>query len=266
MKIEQIRYYYDFYKVNHLFRRIQTCAENSYIARCLPHPVFVPWLKTDLHTMCFSPAASFSSAAILSVAGTVSLASSRTAPQRILSGIPLVFAMQQATEGVLWLALKLPGWATWQTSATYAFLVFAQMVWPVYIPLAMLAYEQVPWRKKIITALLLIGIGLSAYIGYCLYRNPVSAVPADHHIRYDQGFPLAYAWYYGLLYFLPTVLSSVISGTKRLRWLGYLFLISYVVARTLFHYYEISVWCFFGSVISFIIVLLIRPHTPTAAA
>ncbi len=207
--------------------------------------------------MCFSATVSFGGAAVLSTLGIASMACSRTPAQRVLSGIPIVFSIQQFTEGVLWMALQHPAWTKYEHIATYGFLVFAQMVWPVYVPFAMLLFERDPKLKKIIAGLLATGILLASYIGYCLYQYPVSAEVGYHHIKYNLDFALANAWYYGLLYFLPTILASVISSVKRLRWLGYLFFISYVVARLMFHYFEISVWCFFGSLISSMIIGMI---------
>jgi hypothetical protein len=208
--------------------------------------------------MCFSASASFGASAVLSVAGVASLVYSRTLSQKALAGIPIIFAIQQFTEGVVWMSLMHTEWAQWQTTASYAFLVFAQMVWPIYIPFAMLVCEREPARRKAMYALLLAGFTLSGYIGFCLYKYSVLAVVDKHHIRYDLGFALAHTWYYGLLYFLPTIVSPVISSIKRLHWLGYLFLLSYIAARLLFHYFEISVWCFFGALISLIVFVIIR--------
>jgi hypothetical protein len=208
--------------------------------------------------MCFSSTASFAASAVLSVTGVASMAYARTRAQRVLAGIPLIFAVQQFTEGVLWMALMHPEWAQWETVTTYAFQVFAQMTWPLYIPLCALLFEHSAARRKVIWGLFLSGILLSAFTGYCLYVYPVHAIASKHHIMYESGFPLAKQWYYGLLYFLPTILAPLISSAKALRWLGVLFLVSYVIARLLFHYYEISVWCFFGALISILVLFFIR--------
>jgi len=207
--------------------------------------------------MCFSASASFGASVVLAVVGVTSFACSRSLQQRVLSGIPVIFALQQFTEGILWMALLNPAWSHWEKPATYGFLVFAQVVWPVYVPFAMLLFEYDPLRKKIITALTIAGAVFAAYIAFCLYHYSVSAVLDTHHIRYDLGFSLAHQWYYGLLYFVPTIVAPVISSIKKLHWLGYLFLSSYIVARLLFHYFVISVWCFFGAIISIIILGMI---------
>lgn len=214
--------------------------------------------------MCFSPVASFSAGVVLCAAGVVSLVRSRTPAQRVLSGIPLIFAVQQFAEGVLWLALSDLAWAHLQLAAMYAFLVFAQMVWPVYLPFAILLFETQPARRKAIRILCISGLLFAAYIGFCLYYYPVGVAADQHHIRYDLGFALAHKWYYGLLYFIPTILAPLISGVKKLHWLGYLFLGSYIVTRLLFHYYVVSVWCFFGAVISLLVLYIVVSLTRTS--
>ncbi len=177
-----------------------------------------------------------------------------------MAGIPFVFAIQQCVEGVLWMSLLHPAWHRWEGAATYLFQVFAQVVWPVYIPLSILFFENSRSRQRMIFLLFLFGVGLSACTCYYLYQYPVQAIAEHHHIRYEPGFPLAQKWYYGLLYFLPTILAPILSSVRHIRWLGYLFLFSYAVSRVLFHFYEISVWCFFGALISAMVLFIItRP-------
>jgi hypothetical protein len=204
--------------------------------------------------MCFSATASFTASAVLGVTGAASLSLSRNRAQRVLSGIPLLFAVQQFAEGFVWLSLMHSAWAQWQHIAMYSFLFFAQMLWPVYVPLSMLLFETDLQKRKIISWLSGFGVVFALYVGYCLYQYPVYAVIDKHHIRYELGFALSRKWYYGLLYFLPTIVAPVISSVKRLHWLGYLFLGAYVVARLLFHFFVISVWCFFGAIISIVII------------
>ena len=207
--------------------------------------------------MCFSPSVSFGAGIVLSATGITALSFSRTTPQRILSAIPLLFALQQITEGFVWLSLQDAAWAHWQLAATYLFLIFAQIVWPIYVPFSMLLFERNKIRRNAISIMLVAGIALGTYIGISLWMYPPVATIGMSHIHYELPFSLAHKWYYGLLYFIPTILSSLISSQNKLRWLGYLFFISYVFTRLLLHYYVISVWCFFGAAISIVILVII---------
>jgi len=56
--------------------------------------------------MCFSATASFGASAVLGVIGIVAVAKAKTNPQRVFATIPLIFSVQQLSEGFLWLSLK----------------------------------------------------------------------------------------------------------------------------------------------------------------
>lgn len=81
--------------------------------------------------MCFSAEASFAASAAICAVGTLSVARAKNARQLPFAAIPLIFSLQQAIEGVLWIALSNPEYSAWQSKAMYAFLFFAQVFWPV---------------------------------------------------------------------------------------------------------------------------------------
>jgi len=214
-------------------------------------------INQNIRQMCFSPSVSFGAAAVLSVTGIAAVRVSKTVPQRILAMVPLLFAWQQLAEGFVWLSLLRPAWAQAHHIAVYVFLVFAQMVWPVYMPVCALFYEQSRPRRALIGITLAAGVALAAYIGVSLYIHPPLAFAEKHHIRYELGFALSRKWYYGVLYFIPAVFSLLLSSQKTLRILGGLFLLSYLFTRLLFYFYVISVWCFFGALISILIFVFL---------
>ena len=56
--------------------------------------------------MCFSAGASFAGGAVLSVVGIATQGKVRKPKQRLFAVIPLLFALQQFAEGILWITLK----------------------------------------------------------------------------------------------------------------------------------------------------------------
>jgi len=207
--------------------------------------------------MCFSPSVSFGASAVLAATGIAAIYRSATLPQKILATVPLLFALQQCSEGLVWLSLLHEKWGHWRLPASYIFLFFAQIVWPVYMPLCALLFEYNTLRKKLIITTLIAGISLAVYTSISLAIHPPVAIASMHHIHYEISFPLARQWYYGVLYFIPAVLSLLLSSQKPLHWLGYLFFISYLLTRLLFHFYVISVWCFWGAAISILIFKIV---------
>lgn len=200
--------------------------------------------------MCFSAPASFIASAGLLVIGAITIYRSANTPQRIFAGIPLIFSVQQFSEGLLWLSLSCPDFAHFYSGAMYVFLAFAQVVWPSFVPLTVLLLEKAPGRKKILRVLLGIGLFTSAYLLYSLLRYPVSAHADGHHIRYELDFPFWNQWYSGVTYILASVLPPFISSIKRLRLFAVILLLSYLVSRIFYEDYLISVWCYFAAVLS----------------
>ena len=98
--------------------------------------------------MCFSSTASFGASVVLGTIGVTSIVKASTQPQRTFAAIPLLFAVQQFTEGLLWLSLTNENMASWQSMLTYIFLFFAMAVWPFWIPFTVWLMEQDVQRKK----------------------------------------------------------------------------------------------------------------------
>ncbi|MCD6064939.1 MAG: hypothetical protein K0R82_2850 [Flavipsychrobacter sp.] len=208
--------------------------------------------------MCFSAQASFAASAGLAVVGAVCFSRSKTTPQHILACIPLIFSVQQLSEGLLWLSLSQPAYAHWQRTAMYVFLVFAEVVWPAFVPLTILLFENDLRRKKVLRVLSGIGIFIAIYMSYCMAVYPVSASIEEHHINYQLDFPLGNRWFSGIPYLLAAVLSPFVSGVKFLRLLGWGFLVAYLVTRIWYAHYLISVWCFFAAILSLMVLYIIN--------
>lgn len=146
----------------------------------------------------------------------------------------------------------------------YTFLLFAQVVWPAFVPLTILLFEKERRRKYILRVLSGIGIITSLYLFYCLLFYNVSAYMEQHHIKYDLDFPLAYRWITGLLYIIAAVFSPLVSGSRHLRLLGWILLASYLVTRILYFDYLVSVWCYFAAILSVVVLLIIRLQNKAA--
>ena len=207
--------------------------------------------------MCFSVSASFTSSAVLATIGTVGMAKTRSAPQRFLAAMPLLFAIQQLCEGFVWLSVINPAYAHWQHSAMYSFLFFAQVVWPFFVPFAVLLLEKDPVRKKILVWFAVSGCLAAAFFIYCLCSYDAHIDVNPYHIKYELDFPFVKRWFYGIIYFIPAMLPTFISSIRRMRVLGALLLASYLISRFCYRDYIVSVWCFFGALSSIVVVFII---------
>jgi len=204
--------------------------------------------------MCFSANASFGASIVLGTIGVVTIRKVKEPMLIPFAVIPLLFAVQQASEGVLWLGLSNPSHASWRHFPVYIFLTFAQLIWPSWVPFSILLIEKDRNRKRLLTILLIMGLGISAYLLYCLFSYPVSAEIQFGHIHYKLNFPLAFAPISGVLYFIPTVISLFVSSVKKMPYLAIAILISFIATKIFFDDYLISVWCFFAAMLSLIVL------------
>lgn len=217
--------------------------------------------------MCFSASASFGAGVILSTIGVITIRKAKNPRQIAFASIPLIFAVQQISEGFLWLALTDPFYSPLRYGMTFIFLFFAQVVWPIWVPVSLLVLTNKEERNAIQKVLVLIGAIVSVYLGYCLLSYPVEAKDIGRHIMYQQDYPAALGRFGELLYVMATVLPPLFSPIKRMWMLSLAIFISYIITTIFYEDYIVSVWCFFASIISISVLALVyqmngRPEKP----
>lgn len=102
-----------------------------------------------------------------------------------------------------------------------------------------------------------IGILTAAYLGYSLLNFEASAKIQEHHIRYSLQFPFQSRLLRGIPYMLATAISPFLSSNKRLRLLGWVLVGSYLFTALIYLQYLTSVWCYFGALLSSLILFMI---------
>ncbi|MHB1086563.1 MAG: DUF6629 family protein [Minisyncoccota bacterium] len=198
--------------------------------------------------MCFSATASFVAGGALSATGVVTLSQARTKAELPLAAFPLLFGIQQAIEGVIWVSFGLP---LLNTIMTYAYLAFAYALWPALVPAAVLLVETHPTRKRILRILSLVGLVLGVYLLYYIFADPGKAHIVNQSIAYDfrhlyEMLPLS-------LYVLVTCGSGLVSSHRTIQVFGAAALATFFVANWFYNITFISVWCFFAAVLSVLI-------------
>lgn len=100
--------------------------------------------------MCFSATASFGSGIVLAAIGVFTLKITRKPSHLAFAFIPVLFAVQQISEGFVWLTLQHAEYAQWRSVPVHVFMVFAHIIWPFWITLSALLLEKQEVRKKIL--------------------------------------------------------------------------------------------------------------------
>ena len=118
--------------------------------------------------MCFSAVASFGAGTVLTFIGVASLKKVQSPSQIAFASVPLIFAVQQISEGFVWLSLSNQTFVGLHQMMTYVFLFFAQVVWPIWVPFAIMKLEKNDKRKKMLKVIVAIGGLVSLYLLFCL--------------------------------------------------------------------------------------------------
>ncbi len=208
--------------------------------------------------MCFSAVASFSASAVLGVVGVVALKQNKDQKMQLFASIPVLFAFQQLSEGFLWLALTNPEFANLKPGMTFIFLLFAQVIWPIWAPLSILLIEKQTGRRKILNYLFGIGIIMGFFLATQIILYPVDAYIMNCHIFYELELPVGKTWWSGALYLIPALMPFFISSYRGIRIIGATIFLGYMVTKIFYMEYLISVWCFFAAIISITIIFFIR--------
>lgn len=214
--------------------------------------------------MCFSAEVSFGASAVISTVGVLAIRKSTKKEQLFFAMIPLLFGIQQFFEGWLWVALKHEGYQTTETIATFGFLLFAQLIWPVWVPLSAFTMEKHPRRKQWMGVALSIGIALSLLLGYRMLFYPVTAHIDQQHIYYTVGHFQSTNWWSGIFYLLPAVFPFVFASRRAINYLGLLMLLLFVVAKVFYLKYMISTWCLFAALLSVYIFFILKREEAAA--
>ena len=210
--------------------------------------------------MCFSATASFTAGAALLIVGTVTTRRAGRSADLAFAAVPLLFGVQQILEGALWLTF--PDKAPFlNTVLTYVYTFFSHVLWPVYVPLAVLLMERTPWRRKVLGAIAIAGAAVALYLLILLVRRPLVSQVTGGHIAYTS--PHFYALEVMTLYLLGTCVSSLFSSHRSVRVFGVAAFLSFVAAYAFYATWFISVWCFFAAVLSGTVLLHLRSIAST---
>lgn len=207
--------------------------------------------------MCFSATASFGSSAALAIVGIAILRKVKFSSHTMFAVIPLIFSFQQFSEGILWLSFSYPEYERWHQLSMHIFLAVAQVIWPLWVPVSILIMERDKKRIPWLAALSVVGITISSLLFYSLCTTEVIATASNNHIAYTINYPFMYVDLGALFYVLATTVPPFVSSIKRIWVLGIVMLLSYILTKLFLSEYLVSLWCFFASILSLIVYLVL---------
>src|SRR3954451_954496 len=212
--------------------------------------------------MCFSPEASFIAAGVLAPAGVATLRLARGRDELIIGVLPLLFACHQAVEGVVWLGLEGRVSGTVLEAAIRAYLVFAQVMLPVLVPVGLLLFERDARRRRWLVALVILGCAVSARLLWVITAHPIGARVLGHSIAYDSDVHFGYV--VAVAYVAATCAPALLSSNSLMWRFGVANLAGLTLAVFIKYAAVTSVWCFYAALASCLIAVAIRRRATPA--
>lgn len=198
--------------------------------------------------MCFSPTASFTSAAIIGTIGVATLRHVREPRTFLFAAMPILFALHQFTEGLVWLGLQGRIGPIGRDHAAFLFTLYAQGLLPFLMPLAVLLMEPTGWRRKVIIGLTAIGAVAALWDAYGLIFLPSRLFIDQHSIAYRNEMTGSLA--ISLLYILATCGALLLSSFRVVRWYGVVNIVALTIVQIVKAETFASVWCFYAALMS----------------
>lgn len=202
--------------------------------------------------MCFSATASFTAGSALLIVGAVTLARVRRPAELPFALIPLLFSIQQLIEGVIWLTFDVKD-GHLNALLTLVYSVFSHVLWPIFVPVAVLLIEPLAWRRNVLAAIALAGAAVGLFLLYNLMTLPIESRVVGQHITYES--PHFFVAAVMIAYVLGTCISSIFSSHRTVQLFGVVAFGSFLAAGAFYAAWLISVWCFFAAILSSIILL-----------
>lgn len=211
--------------------------------------------------MCFGPVTSITSSIALAAIGVTTVKRACTKRQIPFAAIPLLFAVHQFIEGLLWITLIHREYAFAQPALTVLYLLVALCFWPIYAPISIYLMEESPRRQKLMLPIVLLG----ALAGVALLTNLLSgtnsAAIKNCSIYYDFLVPETQV---GLtfLYVSAVFGATFLSARRSMLFIGIVNLIACFIAAAIYYETFVSVWCFFAALLSIMIYSMFRRLVP----
>ena len=207
--------------------------------------------------MCMSAEASFIAEAVLVPTGVLTMAHAYRTDRKYLAlaTLPLLFGLQQALEGMVWIS---DGNAILVERYSLAYMFFSWMAWPIWVPFSVYFIE-IERRKPLYLLLAILGgmLGAMQYFPYFAHDGWLNTRFLPHVIVYEGkelfdyiiGRDITYSIYVAII-----VGSLLLSSDVNVRIFGLLVAAVTVVTFLFYSYAYISVFCFGGAIMSFYLV------------
>jgi hypothetical protein len=210
-------------------------------------------LVTGKHGMCFSATANFVGSGMLGAVGVATLTKVKHRRELLFASLPTLFAVHQFIEGFVWLGLDGVLSAKVAHNMGAAFVLYAQGLLPLLMPLSVMLFEQTRARRRAMMPFVVLGGLLTLYMLWGLAAYPLS-VSVDHNSIVYVNDATNMTWV-AVLYIIATCGSLFFSRVLMMVAFGAENLIILLVVIGVKRYAGTSVWCAYAALASVIILV-----------
>jgi len=202
--------------------------------------------------VCFSAAANFIGSGVLGAIGVVTLTKVKHRRELLFAALPTFFAIHQFIEGFVWLGLDgiLSPVVTHNMGA--AFMLYAQGLLPLILPLSVLLFEPTIKRRRRMLPFVMIGGATALYMLWALTAYSLDVFVMGKSIVYIN--PATNNTAVAVVYVIATCGSLFFSQIKDMIMFGAANLVILLTVMGFKRYAFTSLWCAYAAIASVIIL------------
>jgi hypothetical protein len=202
--------------------------------------------------MCFSATANFVGSGALGAIGVVTLTKVKHRRELLFAALPALFAVHQFIEGFVWLGLDGKLSPTVAHDMGAAFMLYAQGLLPLLLPLSVMLFEADKKSRKRMLPFVVLGGATTLYILWALTAYPLQLYVRGNSIVYiNQATDNTTV---ALFYVIATCGSLFFSKIRMMVVFGAANLAILLVVMEVKRYAFTSLWCAYAAIASVIIL------------
>jgi len=203
--------------------------------------------------VCVSAQADVIAGLALLPIGVLSLREVRHMRELPFASLPLLFALHQLSEAVVWAGFEDQAVSDpLRQAALSAYLAYAMVVLPILFPLSVLLLEPQGSRLRV-APFLLLGVVVSVALAIEVFSNPVTVVVHPHALEYATG--IRHGGILSIAYVVAVIGPAVLSGYRSVVAFGLVNLVGLVVVAFVYLEAFASLWCVYAALTSACVVI-----------
>jgi hypothetical protein len=205
--------------------------------------------------VCFSVEADLLVGGALLPVGVLALREVRHRREVPFAALPLLFALHQLVESLVWAGAVDDVGAKVQDGAALVYVLFALPVLPTLVPVAVLLLEPHGSRLRV-APFVGVGVVVSTYLLVAVLEGPVVIDVLPYAIGYQVGLTNSLWW--AVLFVVAVIGPSLLSGYRSIVVFGVVNLVGLVAVGVLYLEAFASLWCVYAAVTSLLILVHLR--------